>query len=454
MLFNQPNIRYWIRNALKKQGINELTKIQEQVLPYVLNNKNVIITSQTGSGKTLCYLLPILNKIDVNINKIQSLIILPTKELTRQVYSRLIDFKKENNQLKMMLLIGNNDINKQEKVLKNNPPQIVVGTISKVLDFVKSKKINRDINTLVLDEADMLIDMGFIRQVNELFSFVNSNSLQKIACSATTHTSLANHLSKYLGNTKVISANKSIWANDNVTNYLVYSNNYNQIETLFGLLSNINPYFCVIFCNTKKNADFVYEQLLNREFNVALLHKDLSSRQRKNIYKGASNAKYQYLVATDLVSRGLDIEGIDVVISYGLPDEDIWYMHRIGRTGRLNKTGKAYTIYENGIDNKILRLSKKHINWNYLQLTKTKELIEKPLQLRFKHKLMLDQQTNNQIKKIIGTQSKKIRPGYKKKIKQQILKIKQKKRHEFIEKKIKQRLLENNIQRTKHKKYH
>jgi ATP-dependent RNA helicase CshB len=92
---------------------------------------------------------------------------------------------------------------------------------------------------------------------------------------------------------------------------------------LFGLLSNINPYFCVIFCNTKKNADFVYEQLLNREFNVALLHKDLSSRQRKNIYKGASNAKYQYLVATDLVSRGLDIEGIDVVISYGLPDEDI-----------------------------------------------------------------------------------------------------------------------------------
>jgi ATP-dependent RNA helicase CshB len=210
MLFNQPNIRYWIRNALKKQGINELTKIQEQVLPYVLNNKNVIITSQTGSGKTLCYLLPILNKIDVNINKIQSLIILPTKELTRQVYSRLIDFKKENNQLKMMLLIGNNDINKQEKVLKNNPPQIVVGTISKVLDFVKSKKINRDINTLVLDEADMLIDMGFIRQVNELFSFVNSNSLQKIACSATTHTSLANHLSKYLGNTKVISANKSI----------------------------------------------------------------------------------------------------------------------------------------------------------------------------------------------------------------------------------------------------
>jgi ATP-dependent RNA helicase CshB len=190
--------------------ISELTRIQEQALPYALNNKSLIITSQTGSGKTLCYLLPLLNRLNFNERKIQGVIVLPTKELARQVASKLLEFKSFNPSLRTTLLIGNQDIKPQIQSIKSNPPQIIVGTVTRVLDLIKNRTINRDIEMLVLDETDMLIDMGFHKQVNEIFELLNSPKLIKIACSATTHYSLAQHLRRYLGNTKVITANQSI----------------------------------------------------------------------------------------------------------------------------------------------------------------------------------------------------------------------------------------------------
>jgi ATP-dependent RNA helicase CshB len=304
--------------------MNELTKIQEQALPYALNKKSLIITSQTGTGKTLCYLLPLLNALNFNERKVRGVILLPTKELARQVASKVLEFKSFQPELRSSLIIGNQDIHQQIQSLKSNPPQIVVGTVSRILELIKMHAIKRDINVLVLDEADMLIDLGFNRQVNEIFELVNSDVLQKIACSATTHYSLANHLKKYLGNTKVITASHSIWSNQAITHNLVYSNNtHDAFGTLLGLINTINPYFCIIFANTKNIANDLYEKLLNRNLNVALLHKDLSTRERKNVYREINAGRYQYLVATDLASRGLNINGVDVIISYGLPEDDI-----------------------------------------------------------------------------------------------------------------------------------
>jgi ATP-dependent RNA helicase CshB len=189
--------------------LTELTKIQEQALPYALNNKSLIIISQTGTGKTLCYLLPLLNRLNFNERRVQAVIVLPTKELARQISSKILQFKSVKSELRSTLVIGNQDINKQIQSIKNNPPQIVVGTVTRVLDLIKNRTINRDINIFVLDESDMLLDMGFNKQVNEIFQFVDSSKLQKIACSATTHYSLANHLKRYLGNIKVIIANNN-----------------------------------------------------------------------------------------------------------------------------------------------------------------------------------------------------------------------------------------------------
>jgi ATP-dependent RNA helicase CshB len=154
--------------------------------------------------------LPLLNRLNFNERKVQGVILLPTKELARQVDSKLLEFKSFQPELRSMLLIGNQDLYRQRQSLKSNPPQIIVGTVTRVLDLIKMKVINRDISVLVLDETDMLIDLGFNKQVNEIFEFVNSDQLQKIACSATTHYSLANHLKRYLGNTKVITASQSI----------------------------------------------------------------------------------------------------------------------------------------------------------------------------------------------------------------------------------------------------
>jgi ATP-dependent RNA helicase CshB len=288
-----------------------------------LNDKSLIITSQTGSGKTLCYLLPILNRLDFTLNKVQAIIILPTKELARQIYSKINDFKANQPRLKCSLLIGNQDINQQQHNLRSHPGQIVVGTVSRVHDLLKNKSINHDIKTIVMDEADMLMDLGFIPQIVAILNIVNTPTLQKIACSATTHLSLANSFKNFLGNTTVVTSSNSIWVNDQIQHNVVYDRSYNPLTTLDGLLKNINPYFCIIFTNTKNIANTLYEHLLNQKINVCLLHKDLTTRQRKNIYREINTNRYQFLVATDLASRGLDINGADIVISYGLPEDDI-----------------------------------------------------------------------------------------------------------------------------------
>ncbi|MDR2829421.1 MAG: DEAD/DEAH box helicase [Mycoplasmataceae bacterium] len=450
MYFTELNIKYFIKKTLETLKIKELTKIQEESLPMTLKNKSVIITSQTGSGKTYCYLIPILNKINLAENKTQAIIILPTKELSRQIYSKLLDFKSNEPDLKIDLLIGSNNLEEQKNKIKNNPPHIIVGTTVRIYELLQQRIINRQIETIAFDEVDMLMDQGFSKQIDDILSFTNSPTLQKIACSATTHESLANRFSNYFKDTKVISTSKSIWANQQVVHNIVYqADNTTPINTLGMLLKDINPFFCIIFANTRNEANEIFHYMIKSGYdNCALIHKDLSTRQRKHIFNDINENKFKYVVATDLVSRGIDINGADMIISYGLPDDNLWYMHRVGRVGRYKDSGTAFIVYRNGIDAGINRLANKGIDFHYYLLKGT-DMIPKPLKLRVQHKRMFDQKTNDQIKKIIRDGSHKISPGYKKKIKYKINKIKQKIRHEFIEKKIKQTLLRKNIKESK-----
>ncbi|GMO13518.1 MAG: DEAD/DEAH box helicase [Mycoplasmoidaceae bacterium] len=452
MYFSQLNIKYFIKKTLESLKIKELTKIQEESLPTTIKGKSVIITSQTGSGKTYCYLIPILNQIDLSQNRTQAIIILPTKELSRQVYSKILDFKKNESKIKIELLIGSNNIDEQKNKIKNNPPHIIIGTTVRIFELLQQKIINRNISVIAFDEVDMLLDQGFAKQIDDILSFTNSDSLQKIACSATTHESIANRFSNYFKNTKVISTSKSIWANQQVVHNVVYqTDNSNPINTLGMLLKNISPYFCIVFCNTRNEANDVFKYMVANGYdNSALIHKDLSTRQRKHIFNDINENKFKYVVATDLVSRGIDITGADMIISYGLPEDSLWYMHRVGRVGRYKDSGTAFTVYRNGIDSSLNRLTNKGIKFHYYLLKGT-EMIEKPLKLRVQHKRMFDQQTNDKIKQILRDGSHKVSPGYKKKMKYKIDKIKQKIRHEFIEKKIKQTLLHKNIRDTKAK---
>jgi ATP-dependent RNA helicase CshB len=211
MLLKELEIVDSSKKTLDRLKIKEATPIQETALPYLLAGNSSIITSQTGSGKTLCYLLPILNKLEYENNNVQAIIILPTKELARQVYSRLLDFKNDDKLLKPSLIIGNGNLDQQLISLRKNPAQIVVGTTTRIIDLLHKKIFNPHlIKTIVLDEVDMLMDLGFANQVADIMNYVDTPTLQKIACSATTHESLSNKLAKYFKNTKVISTSKSI----------------------------------------------------------------------------------------------------------------------------------------------------------------------------------------------------------------------------------------------------
>lgn len=445
MYFKSLNLKPYIVKTLNFMNITKLTDIQEQTVKFFSNQKSLIITAETGSGKTLCYLLPILNNINTSDNVTQAFILLPTKELANQVYTQLLNFKKFNNELKIKLLQNSNN----NKINNKIAPHIVIGTPVQIKDYLNTNKSICKINYFILDEADMLVDSGFYHTINEIFVRINKPNLIKIAASATLHNSLANQLKKILTNTFFISASNSIWKNNKITHNIVYQSNTNndKMDTLNKLLKVINPYFCIIFTNTKNEAINIFNNM-KQSYNVGLIHKDLLPRQRQTIFKRIKANQFQYLVATDLIARGVDLPDADLVISYALPTDTIWYMHRSGRVGRYKNKGVSYLIYGKEDDYLINNLIKKGINWKFL-LIKNNQLIDKPFNLKLKRSLRLDYSTNSEIKKIININSKRIKPGYKKKIQKKIKQIKQKKRHEFIEKAIKQRLLINNINRTK-----
>lgn len=301
MQFKELNLKKWIVETLDGLKINKLTEIQEKSLPLTLRKNSLIISSQTGSGKTYCYLIPILNNIDLSDPSVQALIILPTKELARQVASKVNDFKKVNKSLCSINLIEQNYQSKFSN--KNLIPQIAISTPVKAQEAIKKGLVNKNLKFFVLDEADMLFDLGFTNNIDEILKRINTNSLVKIACSATLHESLSNKLKKYLKDTKVILNSKSIWLNPNIEHNIVYSNNFEDQEgTILKLTKIINPYFCIVFCNTRNEVEKLYKLFLENNLNVAMIHKDLSINERKKIFSDINKNRYQYLIATDLVS--------------------------------------------------------------------------------------------------------------------------------------------------------
>ena len=356
MKFKSLSLKPWIIDVLNSKHIYETTDIQTEAFLSNNSNKSLIITSKTGSGKTFCFVINILNKIDLDKKKTQALIIVPTKELANQVYMVLNDFAKQQKDLRIKTLTNNINFNDAVKA------QIVIATPTKALDFVRSQDIKSTMKFFVLDEADMLIDFGFYNTITDVFNKINQQHLIKYATSATLHESLANHLKHILTNAKVVSTSDSIWLNEQISHNIVYqSNNNDPYDTLKKFLKTINPYFCIIFANTKNEANNIYKQMLENDYNVGLIHQDFYERKRKQIYRQILDNKFQYLVATDLFARGIDIPHADMVISFGLPSDTMWYIHRAGRIGRNKRNGFSYCIYRTSDDQLINNLIHKNL---------------------------------------------------------------------------------------------
>lgn len=438
----------WIEKAIIDLGIKKYTKIQNYTIPKIIRGENCIGVSPTGTGKTYCFLIPIIENLEQNIHKVQAVVILPTRELARQIYSKFNFFRKYFD-FNLKLIIGgkvNDHFNKE---------QIIISTPQKFLEASLSKKIDLSfVKTIVFDEVDMLIDANYSELFKNIFDLIpNIENIQKIAFSATLHEMLSNQLAIYFKNTPIYDISESIWKNNNkIKHHLIHSTESKEI-TLKAIVDQISPFFCIIFANKKTEVEEIYLFLKEAGVDIAMLHGGLESRLRKNIYKNIEQKTMRFLVSTDIASRGIDIEGVSHIISYNLPLEDLWFMHRVGRTGRNNQSGISYTLVSAGDELKISRLKNKGIEWNNFKLTKN-GLERYDYQFRRKPVKKFTE-VDKEIKFIISTAPKKVKPNYKKRTGLKIKEVKRKAKRKAIDKSVKENLIKGykiaNSKKTKEK---
>jgi superfamily II DNA/RNA helicase len=334
------NISQRLIDKLNERRITIPTKIQEQVIPKIQNGQDVIGQSRSGTGKTLAYLIPLIEITEKSKEK--CLIIAPTNELARQIYQELTYYSSDAD-ISNLLLSGGENIEKHINDLKKNF-DFIVSVPGRILKLVENGSLKLSmIKRIVLDEADFLIDLGFVDDLEKILAFSkNINQLMIFSATLSKNTKhLLNiiHTQKY--SARVDSQNT---LPDNIENYFFPVTDENREKTLFKIIERINPYLAIIFARTKETGKYIYAKLHEKKVSAIYLSGELSPGQRKKALKDFRNAKYQYLVATDLASRGLDIESITHIINYNLPVNEIDYLHRAGRTGRKDEKGIVYSL--------------------------------------------------------------------------------------------------------------
>lgn len=354
--FSKLGIDDELVNLLRHDHINEPTPIQAQAIPVLLEGRDVLGRAQTGTGKTLAFLLPIFEKIEPEQHTVQALIITPTRELALQiayVAKRLAPAKKVN----VLEAYGGQDIERQIRKLKGTI-HLVIGTPGRLLDHVRRGTVNFSrVNMLVLDEADQMLDMGFLKDVEAIIK-QTSNNRQTMLFSATMPGPIQQLASRYMKNPVQIFIQNQGVTLDEIEQIAVETTDRRKQDTLIHLLDEYKPFLAIIFCRTKRRASALNNALQTKGYNSDELHGDLSQAKREKVLKAFKNAKLELLIATDVAARGLDIEGITHVFNYDIPQDAESYIHRIGRTGRAGRTGVAVTFFTPKDDGNLYKIEK------------------------------------------------------------------------------------------------
>ena len=340
--FNNIGIEKKLEKELINQRIYSPTLIQELTIPEILNGVDVIGKAQTGTGKTLSFMLPIFQNIETNSEYIQALIISPTRELARQLYEEALNLKGYKD-VNILCAYGGEDVNKQLSKLKRGI-DIVIATPGRLLDHINRGSIDLSkVKYLVIDEADEIINMGFFNDVEEIIN-KTPKSRQTLLFSATILPNLKNTANRFMKKPVIIEAKEESILEEQIEEKKIYTTDRQKYDDLIKYLNDENPFMSIIFCRTKRRVQELTTKLKQDGYNVDELHGDLSQAKRNRAMKNFRDLKTQYLIATDIAARGLDIEGISHVINYDEPDGDIKYTHRIGRTGRAGEEGVAVTF--------------------------------------------------------------------------------------------------------------
>lgn len=428
--FNQYNFKEYINEGLKAIKFSVPTEIQSIVIPKALNGINIIGKSQTGTGKTHAFLLPLLEKIDENINEVQAVIIVPTRELGGQIFDELNKIIKYSPiSIDARLYVGGTDrVNELER-LKKSQPQIVIGTIGKISDLAISTNVLK-IHTasfVVIDEADMVFEMQELDDIDKVFG--RFQEIQVLSFSATIPQNLITFLNRYISNNEVIDLIGRKVQKEAIDHLFIPTKNKSKDELLCELLNTLQPYLVLIFANTVKKVDEIAIMLGEQGFKIAKLTGELEARERKQIIKRIKDGMYQYVVCSDIAARGMDIVGVSHVINYEMPDDIEYYIHRIGRTARFESTGQAISFYDYEDESYLRKLSSKGLSYKFVNL-KNKELVATKERNK---KTKKESEATLAIHKKYPV-PKKVKPGYKKKRKEVIEKeIKKEKRARISE---------------------
>lgn len=431
--FTDFNLKPAIMDALAEINFKTPTTVQERLIPTIIGGRSVVGQSQTGSGKTHTFLLPIFQKLDLEFNQVQAVITTPSRELAQQIYNAAKQLAKHfDADIRIANYVGGTDKERQLKQLATAQPHIVIGTPGRIADLLKQQALDVHFTkTLVVDEADMTLDLGFLPEVDTVAGAMPED-LQMLVFSATIPQKLQPFLRKYLSNPVIEEIPVTTVISPTIENWLVSTKSASKNDVILKLLTIGQPYLALIFTNTKERANELSRFLRSQNLKVATIHGDIAPRERKRVMKQVQNLDFQFVVATDLAARGIDIEGVSHVINDDIPNDLDFFIHRVGRTGRNGMSGIAITLYTPDNDDQVAELEGLGVKFQPKAI-KGEQIVDtfdrKRREKRNKTQKKLDPTMIGLIKK----KKKKIKPGYKHQINQAI------KRKEQMDRRIEQR---------------
>lgn len=416
MSFKDFNFKPYIQRALDELKFVDPTDVQAKLIPVVRSGRDLVGESKTGSGKTHTFLLPIFEKLDESSDDVQVVITAPSRELGTQIYQATKQIAEHSEQeIRVVNYVGGTDKLRQIEKLKVSQPHIVIGTPGRIYDLVKSGDLAiHKAHTFVVDEADMTLDMGFLDTVDKIAGSLPKD-VQILVFSATIPQKLQPFLKKYLTNPVMEKIKTATVITDTIDNWLLSTKGRDKNAQILELSKLMQPYLAMIFVNTKERADELHSYLSSNGLKVAKIHGGIAPRERKRIMNQVKNLEFEYIVATDLAARGIDIEGVSHVINDAIPQDLSFFVHRVGRTGRNGLSGTAITLYQPSDDSDIRELEKLGINF-IPKVIKNGEFQDTYDRDRRNNREKSYQKLDTEMIGLVKKKKKKIKPGYKKKI--------------------------------------
>ena len=427
-IFTDTRLRSEIRQGLAKIGFTKPTPVQEKVIPAMLKGESVIVQAATGSGKTHAYLIPILNAIDEDARYVQAIVTAPSRELADQLY-RVARQLRDNSGLNIAIahLAGGSDRDRQIARFEQNKPQLVIATPGRLLDFADKKILLLDqVKNFVIDEADMTLDLGFLADVDKIAARLSKDVVMS-ALSATIPVKLTNFLRKYMAKPEEIVIDNPAVIAPTIKNDLLDIGSKDRKKIVYKLLTMGQPYLALVFANTKQMVDELADYLTKQGLKVAKIHGGITERERKRTLREVRAGQYQYVVASDLAARGIDLPGVSLVINYEIPKDLEFIIHRIGRTGRNGLPGHAVTLVREEEMNRVGALEHMGVHFDFVEI-KDGALAPRAHYRRRDNRTAANRQLDPHMKGVVKKVKSKRKPGYKKKLKQAIQEDNRKKR--------------------------